>query len=87
MNAIPLCSHIMPNGNTCGSPALRNQRFCYFHNEQRKRAARSRLARQPQSHNCPFHPRVVIRRKKCPIFLAAIDQNSVTCEARPLACG
>jgi len=89
MNSIPLCNHIMPNGNTCGSPAMRNQRFCYFHNEQQKRTTRIKRARHPQSsHACPFHPDVAIRRKKCPIFLAAMNQDSVpaTCDPRPATC-
>lgn len=33
MTAVPLCNHIMPDGNTCGCPALRDQRFCHFHKE------------------------------------------------------
>jgi hypothetical protein len=27
------CNHIKANGTRCGSPALRNQRLCYFHHE------------------------------------------------------
>ena len=30
----PTCNHRMPDGSFCGSPALRGQRFCYFHNPQ-----------------------------------------------------
>jgi len=30
----PSCNHRMPDGSFCGSPALRGQRFCYFHNPQ-----------------------------------------------------
>lgn len=83
MKTLPLCHHIMPNGNTCGSPALRNQRFCYFHSEQQKRAIRSKRAQQP-SHACPFHPNVAIRRKKCPLFLAASQvSNSVLVNFQP----
>lgn len=26
------CQHIKMNGERCGSPALRDQKFCYFHN-------------------------------------------------------
>jgi hypothetical protein len=26
-----LCQHIKVNGHRCGSPALRDQKFCYFH--------------------------------------------------------
>jgi len=29
------CNHIKANGTRCGSPALRNQRLCYFHHENR----------------------------------------------------
>jgi hypothetical protein len=28
---IPRCQHIKVNGTQCGSPALRHERFCYFH--------------------------------------------------------
>ena len=68
---IPLCHHIMPSGNTCGSPALRHQAFCYFHNERRKRALRARRARDLRSRTCPFHPQVRTYRNQCPLFLSA----------------
>ena len=32
---IPQCQHIKKNGSQCGSPALRNQKFCYFHDRCR----------------------------------------------------
>jgi hypothetical protein len=28
---IPTCTHVKVNGTRCGSPALRNEVFCYFH--------------------------------------------------------
>lgn len=28
----PRCNHIRPNGLRCGSPAMRQNPFCYFHN-------------------------------------------------------
>jgi hypothetical protein len=28
---VPACHYIKVNGTRCGSPALRNRRFCYFH--------------------------------------------------------
>jgi len=28
---IPVCTHIKVNGVPCGSPALRGEAFCYFH--------------------------------------------------------
>ncbi len=28
---IPRCAHIKTNGTQCGSPALREQRLCFFH--------------------------------------------------------
>ncbi|HXE89672.1 MAG TPA: hypothetical protein VNK82_01780 [Terriglobales bacterium] len=30
---IPKCHYIKTDGRPCGSPALRGQRFCYFHYE------------------------------------------------------
>jgi hypothetical protein len=32
---IPPCQHIKKDGSQCGSPALRNQQFCYFHDPRR----------------------------------------------------
>jgi len=31
MNPIPLCEHIRIGGARCGSPALRNQKYCHHH--------------------------------------------------------
>lgn len=31
-----LCSHIFPDTHVCGSPALRGERFCYFHHPDRR---------------------------------------------------
>lgn len=33
------CRHLMPNGCTCKSPAMRGSAYCYFHGPQ-KRATR-----------------------------------------------
>ena len=33
--AAPRCGHIKVNGTQCGSPAQRNERFCYFHQHSR----------------------------------------------------
>ena len=30
-----LCRHVHTNGNRCGSPALRAQNFCYYHDRTR----------------------------------------------------
>jgi hypothetical protein len=39
MSTIPItirrCQHIKVNGIQCGSPAMRNERFCFFHEECR----------------------------------------------------
>lgn len=48
---IPSCQHIKTDGVRCGSPALRGQHFCYFHNEWRTRAPRN-----PQPR--PRHPQL-----------------------------
>lgn len=31
---IPQCNHIKPNGQRCGSPALKRQFYCFFHHRQ-----------------------------------------------------
>lgn len=36
-DTIARCQHLKVNGTQCGSPALRNQRFCYFHKEWRQK--------------------------------------------------
>ena len=32
------CRHIFTDGHRCGSPALRNQHFCYYHHATRRPA-------------------------------------------------
>ncbi len=52
---IARCQHIKVNGTQCGSPALRKQRFCFFH--QQWRAKRVHIngdaARRPVSITLP----------------------------------
>jgi hypothetical protein len=31
--AVPLCEHIKVGGQRCGSPALRDRNFCYYHSK------------------------------------------------------
>ena len=45
------CQHIKANGTQCGSPALRDQKFCYFHAQWR---------RQNRDINMNFHERGTI---------------------------
>src|SRR5271167_1358114 len=45
----PTCDHLKEDGVYCSSPALHNQRYCYFHLNARARrvqAARARLRGQ-----------------------------------------
>lgn len=37
---VPECRHIKTSGGKCGSPALRDKPYCYFHTRLRERAAR-----------------------------------------------
>lgn len=48
MPPVPTCQHIKTNGELCGCPALKDRRFCYFHDqaERRRRANARRNARQ-----------------------------------------
>jgi hypothetical protein len=67
-----LCTHIMPTGKTCGSPALRHQTFCYFHHEGRKQ--KSRKARAAAKCSCPYYPRIPMNPDaftECPAVIAA----------------
>ena len=58
---IARCQHLKVNGTQCGSPALRNQLFCYFHQEWRqnrfeinpKSNARAEARPQPVAINLP----------------------------------
>jgi len=36
MKPIATCHHLFPDQHRCGSPALRNEPFCYFHHPERK---------------------------------------------------
>jgi hypothetical protein len=38
----PLCHHVHPTGRRCGSPALRGERFCYFHHPTRRPPQRTK---------------------------------------------
>jgi hypothetical protein len=45
---VPRCQHLKVNGTQCGSPALRRNRFCFFHKsdqEQRIKLNASRRGR------------------------------------------
>jgi hypothetical protein len=49
--SIPRCQHIKVNGTQCGSPALRRNRFCYFHKQWhgQRILINSRRARQARA--------------------------------------
>jgi hypothetical protein len=36
---VPRCQHIKVNGTQCGSPRLRNRRYCFFHDRIRREQA------------------------------------------------
>ncbi|HZD32357.1 MAG TPA: hypothetical protein VE779_11930 [Candidatus Angelobacter sp.] len=53
----PTCDHLKEDGVYCSSPALRNQRYCYFHLNARARrvqAACAQLKAQPFSLHMPI---------------------------------
>lgn len=60
---VPQCQQIKKDGSQCGSPALRNQQFCYFHD-------RCRPLIQDASGSAKFPP--------APFFLPLLeDANSI----------
>ncbi len=44
---LPLCHHIKVNGMRCQTPALRGERFCYFHHRTIGRGARQAVLQSP----------------------------------------
>lgn len=44
-----LCRHIFTDGRRCGSPALRAQNFCYYHQVHRTPVLANQRRRQPAS--------------------------------------
>jgi len=44
-----LCRHIFTDGRRCGSPALRAQNFCYYHQVHRTPVLANQRRRQPKS--------------------------------------
>lgn len=51
------CQHIKINGVQCGSPALRRNRYCFFHkryNEQRVSLAADKARRSPATFTLPL---------------------------------
>jgi len=51
MPQYPTCTHIKEDGTYCGSPALVNRRYCYFHLNLRGRRLRRAQARR---HSQPY---------------------------------
>ncbi len=41
--SLAICEHIKPSGTGCGSPALRDQKFCYYHSKVRKTVPKNNL--------------------------------------------
>ena len=50
----PTCDHLMEDGLFCSCPALRNQRFCYFHLNIRARRVQMAQSRR-KGESCRLH--------------------------------
>ena len=48
--SIPRCQHIKVNGVQCGSPSLRNRKFCFFHHKSRQRSIQINANRARRAH-------------------------------------
>jgi hypothetical protein len=55
--SVPLCHHQHSAGRRCGSPALRNEQFCYHHHP-----TRPPVPRQPAAQSIAFELLAVIDR-------------------------
>jgi len=42
-DGLAICQHIKPSGERCGSPALRDEKFCYYHVKVRKTVPQNNL--------------------------------------------
>ena len=54
---LPICEHIKPGGARCGSPAVRDQKYCYHHAGLRKAVPRNNLfvfLANPHSEKDPY---------------------------------
>jgi hypothetical protein len=71
--------HIMPSGVHCGSPAMRQARFCYYHNRQHD----ERLALEADNARSTRYPQFVLP----PMEDAASIQASLTQIMRLLLAG
>jgi hypothetical protein len=56
INPYPTCRHLWADGRLCGSPSLRGELFCYYHQRDRARARalRAHAARAAQSPDNSF---------------------------------
>jgi hypothetical protein len=53
--AAPTCNHVKSNGRFCGSPALANDDYCYYHRSSRERTKRQlRHARRQKPLQLPL---------------------------------
>ena len=53
--SVSCCNHVMSNGSFCGSPALNDDDYCYFHRAARERAKRqARHARAQKPLQLPL---------------------------------
>ena len=47
----PTCHHVKADGSYCGSPSLHDQRYCYYHLQERvRRLRRARALRDNQPY-------------------------------------
>ena len=53
---IPRCRHLKVNGTQCGSPALMDHRFCFFHQQwhERKLIINSHISRENTNSRVPL---------------------------------
>jgi hypothetical protein len=73
------CMHIMVSGAHCGSPAMRHNRFCYYHKRQHERRIALEADYARKNRNAPF--------TLPPLEDAASIQFSLTQIMRRLAAG
>lgn len=74
----PLCHHLHPTGRRCGSPALRNEQFCYNHHPTRPAVSRKRPVAQSDAQSVAFElppviDRATLHQTLCEIMMRLAD--------------
>src|ERR1035437_7626658 len=82
---LPICEHIKPGGARCGSPAVRDQKYCYHHAGLRKAVPRNNLfvfLANPRSENDPDRKSTRLNSSHTNIYTLSLHDALPICSTR-----